>query len=130
MQFVPKFVPGPEVCYPESEKPALASLENLFRDWHQHFAGADWPDAQAVADDMVFDGFYPHYFNQAKRILFIARESRDIPGANYINQLIEAYRNKKPIGKRYINGSKFHRLMIRIAYGVRGRIKTSHQRSK
>ena len=73
MEYLPK-----NISYPDNEKPNLALLENLFREWHQHFANNSSALEKHVADDMVFDGFYPHYFSQKKRVLFIGRESRGL----------------------------------------------------
>jgi hypothetical protein len=67
---------------------------------------------------MVFDGFYPNYFSQKIRILFIGRESRDISGFNYINLLYRAYRETKSIGDQHLNVNKFHSRMIYIAHGI------------
>jgi hypothetical protein len=67
---------------------------------------------------MVFDGFYPHYFSQKKRILFIGRESRQISGFNNMDVLYEAYRKGKHIGDRHLNQDKFHYRMIYVAYGI------------
>ena len=112
MQFLPK------ISYPDSEKPKLALLENLFRDWHQHFASNGSALEKHVADDMVFDGFYPHYFSQKKRILFIGRESRGLSRCNNMDVLYPAYRVDKWIGPQHLNTNKFHSRMLYIAYGI------------
>ena len=67
---------------------------------------------------MVADGFYPYYFAQKVRILFIGREARDISGCNYIDVLFPAYHEKKRIGNQPLNKSKFHYRMLCIAYGI------------
>ncbi len=74
----------PELSYPESERPKLELLAELFRDWHDHFAKAG-SALSKLADKMVFDGFYPFYFSQPKRVLFIGWEAREIAGYNYIH---------------------------------------------
>ncbi len=108
-----------KITYPDSEKPKLALLENLFRDWHQHFAAkeAKLPGGHK-ADDMVFDGFYPHYFSQKSRILFIAREARQIAGLNYLEVLYPEYRTGKKIGAQHLNVNRIHSRMLYIAYGI------------
>lgn len=108
----------PSISYPDNEKLKLALLETLFRQWHQHFSCVASAFEKHKADDMVFDGFYPHYFSQKKRILFIGRESRDISGFNYIDLLYRAYRETKRIGDQHLNVNKFHSRMICIAYGI------------
>jgi hypothetical protein len=112
MQFLPN------IPYPTNEEPKLALLEILFRQWHQHFSCVASAFEKHKADDMVFDGFYPYYFSQKKRILFIGRESRDISGCNYIDLLYRAYRETKWIGDQHLNVNKFHSRMIYIAYGI------------
>lgn len=98
MQFIPK------IDYPENEKPTLVLLENLFRQWHQHFASNSTTLEEYVSDDMVFDGFYPHYFNQEKRFLFIGWEPVDIAGFHYVDVFYGCYRSKsKRIGDRHLN---------------------------
>lgn len=114
MDYLPKNLP-----YPDNEKPKLALLERLFFEWHQHFASVGEALEKHGADDMVFDGFYPHYFGQKRRVLFIGRESRGLSGCNYLEILYPAYRETKRIGPRqHLNRSKFHSRMIHIAYGI------------
>lgn len=106
----------PRLSYPVSEKLKIDALEGLFQDWHQHFAVNGPPALAAAADHMVWDGFYPHYFDQ-KKILFIGRESRDIAGHHNMDVLFEAYR-KKRIGDHALDNDRFHARMIHIAYGI------------
>ena len=108
----------PEIPYPESEKPKLILLDNLFRDWHQHFASNGSALTKHVADDMVFDGFYPYYYKQKKKILFVGREALDIAGCNNIDVLCRAYRETKHIGRRHLDNDNFHSRMLYIAYGI------------
>lgn len=108
----------PSIPYPESEQPMLDQLADLFREWNQHFLVNGSPLQKQRADGMVSDGFYPHYFDQRKRILFIGRESRGIPGCNYMDVLHWDYRVRKRIGTQHLNRSKFHSRMIRITYGI------------
>jgi hypothetical protein len=109
---------SPSIPYPEDEKPKLDLLEKLFVDWHQCFVKSGLPNAKQQADEMVCDGFYPHYCSRAKKILFVARESRDIPGCNYIDLLFEAYRTSKYIGDQHLNMNKFNSRLLYIAYGI------------
>lgn len=108
----------PDLPYPDDEKPKLASLEALFREWHQHFAGNGSPVEQQHADEMVFNGFYPHYYSQKRRVPFVERETRQIAGFNYINLLFGAYRERKQIGDRSLDADRFHSRMLCIAYGI------------
>lgn len=113
-----KFLPGPSVVYPPSEQQKLAQLEALFREWHEHFAEHAPVEFRSLADELVFDGFYPHYFSQKVRVLFIGRECRDLAGCNYIENLLTEYRGKQEIGTQHLNSSKFHSRMLRIAHGL------------
>jgi hypothetical protein len=109
----------PNISYPDSENQKIDSLEKLFRDWHQHFAANSLLLGKHAADEMVWDGFYPHYTSQKKRILFVGRESRDITGCHNTNVLFEAYRSKdKSIGGQHLDNNNFHSRMIYIAYGI------------
>lgn len=110
-----KYLPE-NISYPDSERPKLRLLDKLFREWHEHFATSE--SGKEIATDMVFDGFYPYYFNQKKRILFIGREALDITGNNYIDLLYQHYRGDKLIGKQPINKDKFHSRMFYFAYGI------------
>ena len=67
---------------------------------------------------MVFDGFYPYYFSQKKRILFIGREALGLAGLNYLEVLYKCYHKEKRIGGQPLNKHKFHARMLRIAYGI------------
>jgi len=112
MQFLPK------IDYPDNEKPKLVLLENLFREWYQHFAYPSSGLEKEVADGIVFDGFYPHYFNQKKRILFIGWEAYGIAEDNYLDVLYKSYSKDKRVNNQYLNRHKFHARMLRIAYGI------------
>jgi hypothetical protein len=106
MQFKPE--------YPPNEKPKLDLLENLFREWHQHFASHEL----GLEKFMVCDGFYPHYFSQKKRILFIGWEAYELAGCNYIDVQYKVYRYDKHISNQPLNRIKFLARMIYIAFGI------------
>lgn len=109
-----------DIPYPDNEKHKLELLGKLFTDWHQHFANnASILDKHnQVADEMVFDGFYPYYFSQRKRILFIGRETLETARFNYLELLYESYRRTKRVGNQHLNTHKFHSRMIYIAYSI------------
>jgi hypothetical protein len=102
-------IPSDNIEYPVSELDTLQQLSKLFQEWH--FSIDKDPN------ELVFDGFYPYYFSQKTRILFIGRESLGLTGFNYIEELCYAYWNKK-IGRQHINSNFFHKRMIYIAYGI------------
>lgn len=100
--------------YPDSENEYLERLNMLFDKWQkQDFSFEDYSN-----QDFVFDGFYPHYYSQKIKILFIGRESRGLSSHNYIEVLYHCYRITKKVGKYPLNRSKFHRLMLYIAYSL------------
>lgn len=72
------------------------------------------------------DGFYPNYLRQNPRILFIGRDAHDLYGEDdengemtYIEKFLPLYLSGR-MGdtKRSINGAKFHKLLIEVAYGI------------
>ena len=92
MNFIPKEIFH---LYTEYEKVKLKELESLFKKWRDHFDQfkneTGFIIRDITADDMSFDGFYPHYFDQKLKILFIGRERRHIPGINYLDEVFMAY---------------------------------------
>ena len=105
------------VSYPDAETPKLEALRQLFEHWIAA-ALATAPELKAEIEGMGFDGFYPHYFSQKPRILFVGREAREIAGFNYLDLLHNAYRKTKRIGVQHLNCSLFHRRMLYTAYGL------------
>jgi len=61
MNFIPKEILH---LYTEFEKIKLKELESLFEKWHDHFDKfkneTGFLLRDITADDMSFDGFYPH----------------------------------------------------------------------
>lgn len=106
----------PNIKYPDAEKGMLQDLAALFRAWHAEAQTKDFGNS-CSADDMVFDGFYPFYTLQKKKILFIGREALGIEGRNYLEVLHQAYKENS-VGGRHINQHQFHYLMFYIAYGL------------
>jgi hypothetical protein len=112
-----KYAPG--LSYPPDEGPKIQLLEDLFCEWHEHFASnGSVLEPGHSAEDMAFDGFYPHYFSQKKRILFIGWEPLGVSGNNSIDVIHEAYHETKTISGRPLNNDNFHSRMLRIAYGI------------
>lgn len=105
------------LTYPTSETSKLEALHQLFQDWMDSCTQTA-PEMKEAIEGMVFDGFYPHYFSQKTRILFIGREAREIEGYNYLDLLHAAYRTSKRIGSQHLNCSLFHRRMLYTAYGL------------
>jgi len=108
VEFIPK-----DIVYPGNEKNKLNELEKLFQEWYKNILTNDPENAER----MVFDGFYPYYFSQKVRILYIGRESLGLEGKNYISALFNAYKRKK-IGGKDIDNHQFHYRMFYITYGI------------
>ncbi|OQC17722.1 MAG: hypothetical protein BWX72_00365 [Firmicutes bacterium ADurb.Bin080] len=111
MEFIPT-----NLYYPESEKEKLRQIKTLFKKWYKYFKGKKFVKNK-TANKMVFDGFYPYYFSQKRKVLFIGIESYLIEYYNYISYAFDAYK-KNYIGDLHINRHSIHRRMIKIAYGL------------
>lgn len=110
--------PIADLFYPDHEQPHLEKLKRLFEDWHACFTAGASQLEKHTPDDIVCDGFYPHYFDQKLKILFIGRESRQISTFNNLELIFEAYRTTKKIGGRSLNVDKVHSRMLYMAYGL------------
>lgn len=106
------------LVYPQSELPKLAAMNSLLAEWKDHLAKSSAAPIASKAADLVTDGFYPFYFSQPVRVLFIGRESLDIAGCSYLEILGESYRSTKRIGAVALDGHHFHRRMLKCAHGL------------
>lgn len=106
-----------QLIYPECEKQQLAAVSVLMQAWADKFA--ETPDLRKLADQFVADGFYPYYFQQKIKLLFVGRESLGMSGLDYISELFNAYKNNR-IGNCHINqpGCSFHNRLMYVAYGL------------
>ena len=106
--------------YTSRENKMNDQLNELFAKWYAYLKAG----AAGRFDPATFipDGFYPQYTTQKKKILFIGREGLWEPGANYIDLLYGWYTNKDDTKnddhKKLVNGHKFHRLLLKISYGL------------
>lgn len=101
--------------YPSSEQDRKDQIDQLNTTWYEYIKQHD----ESLAELYVSDGFYPFYTKQNKKILFIAKESLDISGENYIETLFNAY-HKGVVGKSPLNTTQnvFHSLMLYVAWGI------------
>lgn len=105
--------------YAPEEHALFDSLENLFVEWQLALSKSDNPIVRDSADEMTWDGFYPWYSRQPKKILFLGRDSYGLEGCSYINVFYDIYRENKLIGgSKSLNQSFFHARMLRIAWGL------------
>lgn len=107
---------GIENLYPNNEKVLYLKLRKLLDSWHQEARKKKFIKGYK-ADNMVYDGFYPFYTKQSRKILFIGREALGLDGEDYIECVYKGYKEKK-VGDRNINQYKFHRLMFYLTYGL------------
>lgn len=89
--------------YPEDERPTKILLDSLLDEWEKH----------PLNDDFTYDGFYPFYFHQPIRILFIGRAAYDMAGCDYIQTHYAIYRGEKSFGNR-----AFHRRIFYMLHAV------------
>ena len=102
--------------YSKEEQLLLTKLDKLFVEWQKRWDGeTGW---------FIRDGFYPGYLGARKKILFIARDCYDIYDEDdgcYISTFIPQYATgllNGPNGtKKSINTVRFHKLLIKVAYG-------------
>lgn len=106
------------MTFPESEMPHREKLIKHFEEWTAALRGKFQETADCTVDGFVTDGFAPFYFSRKVRILFVGRECRDLSGHDYIAVIHRAFREDKLIGDRSLNLSKFHRLMLYIAFSL------------
>lgn len=106
-----------EQLYSKEERELLAKLDHLFDEWQRLWNGKEgW---------FIKDGFYPGYLKMNKKILFLGRDCYDVYDpdnednacACYISTFIPQYL-KGSLGNKSINSIRFHKLMIKIAYGL------------
>jgi hypothetical protein len=73
-------------------------------------------------DYFGMDGFFPNYFNQKTKVLFIGRESRYNSGNDSVLGTLDYFNNTTNI-----NASTFFRRILYITYGIRNNGKISFQ---
>jgi len=109
--------------FPVSEYDKRREICGLMNDWANEFASVVMKDPNdgkiyKGSEFFCWDGFYPYYFRQKRKILFIAREPVSIAGYDYIELLLDAYNNNKNVGTQSLDQSLFHRRMMYVAYGI------------
>lgn len=103
----------------ETEKEKYAALEKLMADWKKVIESA--PDivfsatgeACPAISYFSLDGFFPGYFSQKTKVLFIGREPRYVSGMDRIKYDLDAFSSSyNP------NGSPHWRRLFYIYYGI------------
>lgn len=97
------------ITYPENEQAKLAAVNELMKKFEQKIG----------SERFVSDGFYPGYFSQQHKVLFIGREGYILNGNNYIEDSYQAYiRNSFEDGKP-VSKNLFHKRLLQYAYCFR-----------
>lgn len=108
--------------YPAEERTLLGKHDQLFEAWKQELANCDDAQIRESAQWMTYDGFYPYYTKQKKKILFLGRDSYGMLGCNYLETFYEVYRHGKKIGEKdsqkNLNQHHFHARMLHVAWGI------------
>jgi hypothetical protein len=104
--------------FTEPEIQKILELLELEDDWKKQVA-AKAPivfqdDGKEYPPDSFFatDGFFPGYFEQKTKVLFIGRETRWISGSDFITSSSEYFK------KENVNGSAFWRNVLYMFYGI------------
>ncbi|MDR2509649.1 MAG: hypothetical protein LBC77_03280 [Spirochaetaceae bacterium] len=111
-----------EAFFPPSENKKRREICALMNDWKREVSTAQVLyryDGKYYAGSEYFcaDGFYPYYFSQKKRVLFIARETVELSGSDYIPVLLRAY-HENNIGGKSVNAALLHARLMYLAYGI------------
>jgi len=101
--------------FPEDEKTYYDENKKLLDEWKAYIKDKKIVHKYGI-NGFVDDGFYPYYYLQEIKILYLAIESRGISGGNYID--IVNFKDDK-IGKQHINSNGFFRKLLKITYGIK-----------
>ncbi len=106
------------IQYSETEIKKTLELLSLFDDWKALIAtkrpivfqddGKEYPPQ----DYFAYDGFFPGYFEQETKVLFIGRETRWISGMDFRDTTYSFFKNEN------VNGSPFWCKVLYMLYGI------------
>jgi hypothetical protein len=110
------------LLFPPSEHYKQQQIAALMADWEKELSKAKVlyrEDGKLYPGDSYFcsDGFFPYYYSQKIKILFLARETVGLSGMDYIETLFESYKANN-IGGRTLDQHTFHHRMYYLAYGI------------
>jgi hypothetical protein len=105
--------------YPQDELELKHKIDEFNERWRKCLV-KQIPELDEPQNDLfVPDGFFPYYTHQKIKILFLARESRNIGGINYIDILYDAYKENRISGKSInVMSNKFHSLQMYLTYAA------------
>jgi hypothetical protein len=104
--------------FPNNEKKKRENINQLMKEWKKYLSKSKVlyrEDNKLYPGSSYFvaDGFFPNYFNQSIKILFVGREARYISGLDIIEVVINMFKNNK------IQGNQFWRRIVYMLYGIR-----------
>ncbi|GMO36179.1 MAG: hypothetical protein Ta2B_16270 [Termitinemataceae bacterium] len=107
-----------------NEKEKLGEISKLMHDWVKEISNhkikfRDDNKNYNSEDYFVEDGFFPNYFNQEIKVLFIGREARGISGLNIVNVVMNNMRSDSG------QTGSFWRRIFYMTYGIKtkGKVK-------
>jgi hypothetical protein len=110
--------------FPPAEQEQRRKIEALMDAWRKKLSKArvqfkDDGEYYAGSEYFCADGFYPYYYQQKKKILFIAREAAGISNADFIEVILHAYRENS-VGGRTLDQvqNSFHNRMMYLTWGI------------
>jgi hypothetical protein len=101
--------------FPPEEKDKRKEINALMKDWKAEIAEAivkqkDKQRSRRGADYFNSDGFFPHYFEQKQKVLFIGREARGHSGCDFLEDTINYYKDEDTDQKIFM------RRILKMAY--------------
>ena len=102
----------------ETEIKKSVELQSLFDDWKAQVSTKppivfqDDGKAYPPQDYFAADGFFPGYFEQKTKVLFIGRETRWISGSDFRDTSYNFFKNEN------VNGSAFWCKVLYMLYGI------------
>jgi hypothetical protein len=106
--------------FSENEVEKRSELLSLMDDWKKEISLKkkikfyDDNKNYAPEDYFYYDGFFPNYYNQELKTLFIAREARYCSGEDFIENSLNYFKSDAKI-----NDSIFWRRIFYMLYGIR-----------
>lgn len=106
--------------FSENEIENRKKIVSLMNDWREEISKKDkitfFDDGKKYSpeDYFYFDGFFPNYYNQDIKVLFIAREARWQSGLDFIESSLNYFKNDTRI-----NAVIFWRRIFYMLYGIR-----------
>lgn len=106
--------------FPENEWENRYKIISLIEDWKKEISTKDkilfYDDGKEYPpeDYFYYDGFFPNYYNQDTKVLFIAREARYVSGKDFVEDSIDLFKSGKNL-----NEYMFWKRIFYMLYGIR-----------